>query len=89
MAALADLEEISIPLGDVGQIVDAEAFHGSRSLDLEERRRHVRSQVGILSLVEWCLACGLIARFSTFLHMNCMMLMSCSLWTSGFVQYIA
>jgi hypothetical protein len=85
MAALADLEEISIPLGDVGQIVDAEAFHGSRSLDLEERRRHVRSQVGILALVEWCLACGLIARFSTFLHMNCMMLMSCSLWTSGFV----
>ncbi|KAH9536673.1 hypothetical protein CY35_16G012500 [Sphagnum magellanicum] len=48
MAALADLEEISIPLGDVGQIVDAEAFHGSRSLDLEERRRHVRSQVWAL-----------------------------------------
>ncbi|CAK9212801.1 unnamed protein product [Sphagnum troendelagicum] len=48
MAALADLEENSIVSGDVEQIVDAEALHGSRSLDLEERRRRVRSQVWAL-----------------------------------------
>jgi hypothetical protein len=58
MAALADLEENSMPLGDVEQLVDTETLHGSRSLDLEERRRRVCSQVGFLTLVEWCLACG-------------------------------
>ncbi|CAM6038685.1 unnamed protein product [Sphagnum compactum] len=48
MAALADLEENSMPLGDVEQLVDTETLHGSRSLDLEERRRRVRSQVWAL-----------------------------------------
>ncbi len=72
MAALADLEENSIVSGDVEQIVDADALHGSRSLDLEERRRRVRSQVGFFALAECCLACGLIVILSLpSLHMNC------------------
>jgi hypothetical protein len=65
MAALADLEENSMPLGDVEQLVDTETLHGSRSLDLNERRRRVRSQVGLLTLVEWCLACGQSVMSST------------------------
>jgi hypothetical protein len=65
MAALADLEENSMPLGDVEQLVGTETLHGSRSLDLEERRRRVRSQVGFLTLVEWCLACDVLYFFCT------------------------
>jgi hypothetical protein len=89
MAALADLEENSIVSGDVEQIVDAEALHGSRSLDLEERRRRVRSQVGFLVLAECCLACGLIVILSlASLHMNCVMLKSSGCRRSRFVPCI-
>ncbi len=89
MAALADLEENSIVSGDVEQIVDAEALHGSRSLDLEERRRRVRSQVGFLALAECCLACGLIVILSLpSLNMNCVMLKSSGCRRPRFVPYI-
>lgn len=50
MAATTDDNEDGMPVDDVEDMAEVGSLHGSRALDMEERRRRVRSQVCLILL---------------------------------------
>lgn len=64
-AAISDDNDYVMHIDDVEHVVDVGGLHGSRTLDLEERRRRVRSQVSVPRLIT--LQFGLVLELSVSL----------------------